>query len=136
MEHTGGARAYGAGGAGGAMLATGVTLDWNLWCTIGSKLVAYPNGQRGSDGGNTIFHLVVSTKARNWWWRRWSYDRNIWGDGGSGGGGSSILVLLVDQQLNHPHLDQEQITEIEVETMVIILMVAMVLVEECRCTRN
>tara|TARA_A100001035_G_C27600596_1_gene416302 strand:- start:303 stop:497 length:195 start_codon:yes stop_codon:yes gene_type:complete len=41
-----------------------------------------------------------------------------------------VLILLVDQQLNHPHLDQEQIMEIEVVTMVIILMVGHQVEEE------
>jgi len=58
----GGGRRYGAGGgAGGAMLANGVTIDAGTYgVTIGSGGAGgtYPSpnaGNRGSDGGNTIF---------------------------------------------------------------------------------
>ena len=41
-----------------------------------------------------------------------------------------VLVLLVYQQLNHPHLDQEQITEIEEEIITRLVMVGHQLEEE------
>ena len=61
------------GGAGGAMLATGVTLDPGTYAvSIGSGgNGASPPGQ-GSDGGNTIFHPGGSQQRQ--------------GTGGGGGG--------------------------------------------------
>ena len=41
-----------------------------------------------------------------------------------------VLVKLVDQQVNHPHLDQEQITEIEEEIITHLVMVGHQLEEE------
>ena len=58
----GGGRRYGAGGgAGGAMLSTGVTIDagtYGVQIGSGGAGGTYPSpnaGNRGSDGGNTIF---------------------------------------------------------------------------------
>ena len=41
-----------------------------------------------------------------------------------------VLVKLVDHQVNHPHLDQEQITEIEEEIITHLVMVGHQLEEE------
>ena len=92
----GGARAYGAGGgAGGAMLATGVTLTPGTYgVSVGSGGAGgtYPNGQRGSDGGNSIFHPGGTQQRQGTGGGGGGcYDApsSVGRDGGSGGGGSS-----------------------------------------------